>query len=94
MASGIIFVGKTPERTETNVANIFAGTVVTDQSISQKKTRRKKLINRCQPGFSEKCQEVKLRYIKTAKSLRKEFSFEFPLFPDRIGVSRHCVLQI
>ena len=37
MASGIIFVGKTPERTETNVANIFAGTVVTDQSISQKK---------------------------------------------------------
>ena len=41
MASGIIFVGKTPERTETNVANIFAGTVVTDQSISQKKQEEK-----------------------------------------------------
>ena len=94
MASGIIFVGKTPERTETNVANIFAGTVVTDQSISQKK-QEEKLINRCQRGFSEKCQEVKLRDLKTAKSLRKEFSFKFPLFPDRIGVSlSHCVPQI
>ena len=34
-------MGKTPERTETNVANIFAGTVVTDQSISQKKQEEK-----------------------------------------------------